>query len=171
VYANVHVGGVVRSIDNGATWEDTMDIDADVHEVIAHPARPGHAYAAAAIGLGITTDAGATWAFETAGLHAPYCRAVAVSDETLFVSASRGAGGADAALYRRSIDGDGPFELCVDGLPEWFSTNLDTACLAAAGSFVAAGDADGTVYVSEDDGSSWRVAEKGLPGVACLALS
>ena len=32
VYVNVHVGGVVRSTDGGETWQDTMDIDAHVHQ-------------------------------------------------------------------------------------------------------------------------------------------
>src|SRR4029453_14776189 len=31
--ANVHVGGIPRSTDGGATWEPTIDVDADVHQV------------------------------------------------------------------------------------------------------------------------------------------
>src|SRR5262245_36409923 len=38
--ANVHVGGIPRSIDGGATWQPTIDIDVDVHEVRAHPTDP-----------------------------------------------------------------------------------------------------------------------------------
>src|SRR5579884_2569124 len=38
--ANVHVGGIPRSVDGGRTWHATIDIDADVHQVSAHPARP-----------------------------------------------------------------------------------------------------------------------------------
>ena len=34
VYANVHVGGVLRSPDGGASWQPTLDIDADVHQVL-----------------------------------------------------------------------------------------------------------------------------------------
>ena len=33
VLANVHVGGIPRSTDSGATWQPTIDIDTDVHEV------------------------------------------------------------------------------------------------------------------------------------------
>ncbi len=171
IYVNVHVGGVVRSTDGGATWADTMDIDADVHEVIADPDRPGHAYAASARGLGVTTDGASSWRFDTGGLHAGYCRAVAVSGETLFLSASSGSGGSRAALYRRPVGDDGDFERCTTGLPEWFSTNLDTFCLAAAGRFVVAGDADGTVYASHDDGATWQTVATGLPGVTCVAIA
>ena len=87
----------------------------------------------------------------------------------MFVSASLGPRGQRAALYRRPKAG-GPMHRCTDGLPEWFSTNVDTACIAASGRFVAVGDAEGTVYVSEDDGATWDVAEAGLPSVTCVEV-
>ena len=37
---NVHVGGIVRSSDGGITWQPTIDIDTDVHQVCAHPTDP-----------------------------------------------------------------------------------------------------------------------------------
>lgn len=169
IYVNVHVGGVVRSTDRGRTWSDTMDIDNDAHEVAADTHTLGRAYAASAVGLGVTEDAGASWNFISEGLHAPYCRAVATSDSTVFVSASLGSGGRQAALYRMPRQG-GPLERCQVGLPEWFTNNLDTFCLAARGSFVVAGDAAGTVYVSHDDGESWETAIQGLPGLLCLGI-
>jgi hypothetical protein len=170
LYVNVHVGGVVRSTDGGSTWEDTMDIHADVHQVIADLRTPGHAYAATARGLAETTDAAGSWVFSTEGLHASYCRAVATSREWLFLSASQGSRGRRAALYRRTLGG-GPFERCEAGLPGWFSTNLDTFCLAVKEALVAAGDADGTVYVSGDHGSTWAVAASGLGEIRCLAIA
>src|SRR5712671_6218770 len=48
--ANVHVGGIPRSTDGGSTWQPTIDVDSDVHEVRAHPNRPGIVMAAAAFG-------------------------------------------------------------------------------------------------------------------------
>ena len=35
--ANVHVGGVPRSTDGGVTWQPTIDVDSDVHEVARTP--------------------------------------------------------------------------------------------------------------------------------------
>jgi hypothetical protein len=75
--ANVHVGGIPRSTDGGATWHATIDIDTDVHEVCAHPTDPGIVIAAAAVGLCVSHDGGATWTVEQDGLHASYCSAVA----------------------------------------------------------------------------------------------
>ena len=64
LFANVHVGGIPRSMDGGRTWQPTIDINSDVHEVRAHPADPDIVAAASAIGLCISRDAGATWTIE-----------------------------------------------------------------------------------------------------------
>lgn len=171
VYVNVHVGGVVRSTDGGRTWTPTLDIEADVHQVLAHPARAGLVLAAAAIGLGVSADGGSTWRFDTDGLHARYLRAVAVAGDTVLISVSTGPGGRRAAVYRRRLDDGGPFERCRDGLPEWFRGNIDTACLAAAGPIVALGTEDGRVFRSDGGGATWTLVTKGLPAVRCVALA
>jgi len=170
LYANVHVGGVVASDGIDGPWRDTMDIGNDVHEVVTHGTEPGTAFAAAAVGVGRTDDAGTTWKFSSAGLHARYSRAVAHSDVTLFASISDSSRGSRAAVYRRALNGDSPFERCVAGLPEWFSDNINTFCIATSGSTVAIGDPGGTVYVSEDDGETWATAASGYPGLHCLAF-
>src|SRR5262249_34000608 len=61
VYVNVHVGGVVRSRDAGRTWTPTVDIEMDVHQVLAHPSRAEVVLAAAAEGFGVSHDGGASW--------------------------------------------------------------------------------------------------------------
>jgi len=170
VYVNVHVGGVVRTTDGGGTWTDTLDIHADVHQVLADPEHPGRAYAATARGLAVTSDGADTWEFTTAGLDHSYCRAVARSDASVFVSASQGPGGGKAALYQLA-PGGARLQRCTDGLPEWFSTNLDTFCVGARSGTVVAGDADGTVHVSDDDGATWQVIAQGLPAIRCVAVA
>ena len=170
VYVNVHVGGVVRSRDGGRTWTPTVDIENDVHQVLAHPSRAEVVLTAAADGFGVSRDGGASWRFVTEGMHAHYLRAVAASDDTVLVSASSGPGGRRAALYRGHLDADAAFERCTDGLPTWFGDNVDTGCLAALGSFVACGTEDGRVFRSLDGGRSWDAAAKGLAPVTCLML-
>jgi hypothetical protein len=168
--ANVHVGGIPRSTDGGATWQPTIDVDADVHQVRAHPERPELVLAAAAVGLCRSDDGGETWTVLTDGLHATYCRAVATAGDMMFVSASTGPFSEEAAVYRRPIEGDAPMERCTDGLPEWQTSNVDTACLATDGTRVAFGGADGTVYASEDAGRTWRVLADGLPAVTAVVI-
>ncbi len=97
-------------------------------------------------------------------------RAVAVAGEHVLVSASTGFHGRRSAIYRRRLDGGTRFERCADGLPKWFDDNIDTACLAAAGSLVVFGTGDGRVFRSLDSGERWDLVIKGLPPVGCIAV-
>jgi hypothetical protein len=153
VYVNVHVGGILRTSDGGATWSPTIDVDADVHQVAT---AEGLVLAAGAHGLSVSTDRGATWSLYADGLNAPYSRAVVVCGDHLLVSASDGPRGGHAAVYRTGLTG-GRFERCRDGLPEWFDDNIDTFCLDALndGSFASFATTDGRLYASADGGERW----------------
>ena len=166
VYVNVHVGGVLRSTDAGGAWQPTLDIEHDVHQVLA---TAGRVLVAAADGFGLSGDGGDTWRWENAGLHAHYCRAVALAGDTVLLSASAGHHGRRAAVYRRQLDGE-RFERCQAGLPEWFPDNVDTGCLAARGRTVAIGSEDGSIFLSRDAGERWDAIAKGLAPVRAVAL-
>ena len=168
-FASVHVGGIPRSVDDGATWEPTVDVDDDVHEVRAHPADGAAVMAAAAVGLLESQDGGASWsAPATRGLHATYLRALAFTEGAVVVSASDGPFGRKAALYRRDLSG-GAFERCTAGLPDWLPAIVDTGALDARGRRLVAGTAD-TAYSSEDGARTWRPVAAGLPTVRSVAL-
>jgi hypothetical protein len=169
VYVNVHVGGIPRSDDAGATWTPTLEVRADAHQVVTPPSDPGLVLAATARGLALSEDRGASWRFDTDGLPNVYCRAVAFAEETIFLTAADGPRGGHAALYRRPL-ADGPFERCGGGLPEWFARNIDSHCLDAAGDRVAFGTSEGAVYESNDRGETWAVVAEGLPAVNCLRI-
>ncbi len=171
IHVNVHVGGVVRSRDQGTSWKPTVDIEADVHQVLAHPARPEIVLLASAEGFGLSRDGGDSYQFATAGLHAHYLRAVAVAGEHVVVSASAGFHGRRSAIYRKPLDGGTRFERCAAGLPKWFDNNIDTACLAAVGALVVFGTGDGRVFRSLDTGEHWELAVKGLPPIACVVVA
>jgi hypothetical protein len=170
LFANVHVGGVLRASDPHGAWAPTIDIDADVHQVLADPDRAGHVVAATALGLAESFDAGDTWRFVTDGLHAAYARAVALDGEELYMSASVGPRGGRAAVYRRP-PGEMGFLRSTDGLPEWFGQNIDSHCLAAGGGTVVFGAEGGRLFVSEDGGASWRDEGTTYPEITCVALA
>ncbi len=170
LYVNVHVGGVVRSVDGGKSWEPIIDVDADVHQVLFDP-ESGQLLAAAGVGLAASRDCGKSWQFDTEGLHGTYLRAVAVAGGTVLVTASTGPRTKHAAVYRKAVDGNKNFERCQRGLPEWFSHNIDTFCLTASGSRVAFGTSEGSAFVSSDEGQSWIEAAQGLPPVKSVALN
>jgi hypothetical protein len=163
VYVNVHVGGILRTLDGGRSWSPTIDIDADVHQVAT---AEGLVVAACAGGLATSADRGETWTLRRDGLEAPYSRAVAVCGDSVLVSASNGPRGARSAVYRSGL-GDGGFERCTAGLPESFEDNIDTYCLDALpdGSLAAFGTSDGRVFASEDAGGTWGELASGLPPV------
>lgn len=163
VFVNVHVGGILRGHPD-STWEPTIDISSDVHEV-----RAGGdlIVAASAVGLAESGDGGFAWSYDDEGLHATYARAVAVGAEYLFLSVSHGPRGGDAAVYRQPCDGDRPFERC--DLPS-FPDNIDTGCLDAIDDVAAFGTRQGEVYVSADHGGSWDKVADDLPPVQSLVL-
>jgi hypothetical protein len=84
IMAAVHVGGIPRSTDGGKTWNPTVPMNYDVHEVRAHASSQMIA-AAAAVGLCVSHDAGLSWKVIAHGLEVTNSLAVAVlPDEVLF---------------------------------------------------------------------------------------
>jgi hypothetical protein len=164
VYVNVHVGGILRTLDAGASWTPTIDVDADVHQVAT---TDGLVLAACAGGLATSTDRGESWEVRRDGLDAPYSRAVARCGDSILMSASNGPRGGASAVYRGDPAG-GRLERCRSGLPEAFDDNIDTHCLDALpdGSFAAFGTSDGRVFASEDAGVTWGELASGLPPVS-----
>lgn len=163
LFANVHVGGIPRSMDGGRTWQPTIDINSDVHEVRAHQADPDIVVAASAIGLCISHDAGATWTIERDGLHAPYCSAVAFSGDDILVSASTDHFATQGRIYRRPVGPDGDTVAVENGLPTWINGIADTGCIATSGSTIVVVDRAGTLYLSTEFGLAWSRSSSELP--------
>ena len=169
--ANVHVGGIPRSTDGGVTWQPTLDIDSDAHQVCAHPTRRELVIAASAAGLFLSRDAGATWTLEQRGLHAPHCSAVAFGRNDIFVSASTDPFAAQGAVYRRPIDGNGPLQSLGGGMPTWTSGRADTDCIATRDATVAVIDGSGCLYVSHDDGAAWSHLADRITNASALYIA
>jgi hypothetical protein len=163
LFANVHVGGIPRSMDGGRTWQPTIDINSDVHEVRAHQIDPDIVVAASAIGLCMSHDAGATWTIERNGLHAPYCSAVAFSGDDILVSASTDHFATQGRIYRRPVRPNGDMVAVENGLPNWINGIADTGCIATDGSTIVVVDRAGTLYLSTDFGLAWSTSSSELP--------
>jgi len=168
--ANVHVGGIPRSTDGGATWQPTLDIDADVHQVCAHSTDPDLVIAAAAAGLCVSHDGGATWQVEQDGLHASYCSAVAFLGDDILVSASTDHFAAQGAVYRRPIAERRPLTPVGGGLPRWTDGIADTRGIATSGAAAAVADRAGNLYVSTDAGRTWELRASGLPQPSSVVI-
>ncbi|HET9442214.1 MAG TPA: hypothetical protein VFO65_02755 [Acidimicrobiales bacterium] len=153
---NIHVGGVARSDDGPrGPWRALVDIDVDVHQVIAAP-DGSLLVATGAAGFGRSTDGGETWAWDHEGLHGSYCRAVAVAGDHVLLSASTGPHTTRGAVYRRPLGSAGGWER-VGGL---VPGNVDTFWLAAAGDTAAFATEAGAVWASADAGATWDLVRQ-----------
>ncbi len=168
---NVHVGGIVRSSDDGSTWQPTIDIDTDVHQVSAHPTDPRMVAAASGAGLCVSRDAGTTWAIEQEGLHGLHCSAVAFSGDDILVSAAESHFAPHGAIYRRPIKTHGLLEPLGDGFPRWVDGITDTDCIATQASAIAVADQGGHLYLSSDCGRTWSGGVKGLPAPSSVLIA
>jgi hypothetical protein len=175
LYVTVHVGGILKSRDQGQSWQPTIDLHADVHEVKTIADRPNLVLAATAEGLAWSEDRGESWQFDRANLHATYARAIAICDETeeatILMSASLGPHGSKSALYRRPLQQPGAFQKCHQGLPEWFSDNINTGCLATWGNWAVFGTEAGQIFRSNNAGLTWEQIASGLAPIRCLSLA
>lgn len=150
LYVSVHVGGILHSDDDGQTWQPTIDLHDDVHQVVTDDA--GTVWAATGRrGLARSTDKGHTWQYFDKGLHATYLLAVAVTDAGVLVSAQSGHAGSDTAVYLLADDHFEP----VTGLPVplW---GISPRNAAASGAHAALVTDDGAVHLSDDEGRTWQ---------------
>jgi photosystem II stability/assembly factor-like uncharacterized protein len=174
----IELGGLMRSTDAGATWQDRRPGAAlDVHELAWHPRAEGRAYEAGGDGAAWSEDAGETWQPANEGRDRHYTWAVAVDpdDPALwYLSASTGPFAAhgrrdpQARIYRRQ---DGGWRALAGGLPEPLPSM--PYAIVATGRRLFAGMADGRLWESPDRGDSWRAcvlrgdALTGLEALAC----
>jgi len=167
----VHVGGIPRSIDHGATWTPTIPILWDVHEIRAHPTLPNLVAAAAAVGLCISRDAGQTWSIFTNGQEVPNALALAVlEDEVLFSVQEGGAFAKRSQIWRFNLQNESVSQV-RDGLPEWLEGKVDTGWIAAgpwhsedqqagdspANNCAAVIDAGGNLWLSKSGSAGWEL--------------
>jgi len=167
---NVHVGGIPGSVDRGVSWAPTIAVDADVHQVLAHPTRPEIVVAAAAVGLCRSTDGGATWSTTDAGMEMTYARGVAVLGDEVLVTVSDGPWSERSAVYRAPVDG-GPVAKVTGGLPDHLHGNVDSGCIASDGARVALVDGDGDLWLSAQGCDGFERVVEQLPDVTGLTFA
>ena len=174
----VELGGVMRSRDGGATWEDhNQGARQDAHRLLTHPLAPRRVYEAAGDGIALSDDDGSTWELIGRGLDRHYAWAAAVDafDPGLwYVALSRspfaahGAGDGQARVVRLR---DGRWEPAAAWGEGEELRRMPYALAAPAdrpGSLVA-GLRGGTLLLSRDAAASWARLPVVLPDVIDLA--
>jgi len=198
VYAGLEVGGVLRSLDGGDSWESCnaallklaeqprwkskigSDTDTegmmDTHALVVSPARPGTVFLANRMGLFRSLDKGVSWEEMGIGRFSPltYARDVKVSahdPKTMFAALSIAAVSDAGSLYRSTDLGE-----------SWQRFDHDVSInstLMIVGESVERPDRvycaarRGQVFGTEDGGKSWREFKlpDGGQGVYALATA
>jgi photosystem II stability/assembly factor-like uncharacterized protein len=165
LFAGIELGGVMRSLDGGLTWEDRKSGGQhDCHTLAMHRQAPDRVYEAAGGGYAESVDGGSSWQRLDDGLTRHYTWGLAVDPgdpDTVLISAAHGPrqahvpGQAEAAIYRRTAGA--AWQEVGDGLPAPRGTNAYV--LAAnndeSGVFYAA-TRRGDLYRSGDTGQAWE---------------
>jgi hypothetical protein len=160
VYADIHVGSIMRSPDMGATWEPvTPDLNDDVHQVATTAASDERVYANTARGVYVSDDRGASWAHRSNGLAPRYGRAIAVhpdDPDCILATVSAGPHGGDVGgrLFR-SEDAGRSWTPIAEGFPSATPHNIDTFHVAFSRDGLGWAIAGRTLYVGRDAGKSW----------------
>jgi len=186
-------GGVWLTRDGGETWQlggrgmyaeymppekrDEPNIQ-DVHRMVQGPSRPEVLWAQHHNGVFRSTDRAATWQEVKAIAPSKFGFAVAVHpkepDTAWFVPAVKDERRVpvDAKLVvARTRDGGKSFASLSKGLPQEASYDLvyrHGLDVDATGNTLAFGSTTGNLWLSEDQGDSWRCLSTHLPPIHCV---
>lgn len=161
VYADIHVGSIMRSGDSGQTWQPvTPDLNEDVHQVATCPAAPDRIYANTARGVYVSEDRGNSWQHRAEDLGCRYGRAVAVAPEDpdlLLATVSDGPHGDDVhGQLWRSEDCGRSWQQVKDGYPSSTPQNINTHHVTFDADGAAWALADDTLHVGRDRATRWE---------------
>ena len=181
IYAGLEVGGVIRSLDGGDTWEDCSedlmrlaqmdhlksrigsdtDIEGmmDSHAITVSAAQPGTVFLATRMGLFTSNDRGGSWLDMEVGQFSPltYARDVQVAPHDpniLYAALSPAARSEDGSLYRSDDLGKTWKRFDHDVTPQ--STMMTIALSANDPNLVHCATRGGQVFATQDGGTSWR---------------
>lgn len=176
VYADIHVGSIMRSADRGLTWQPvTPELHQDVHQVATCPAKAQTVYANTAHAVYISDDRGQSWRECGRDLGHRYGRAIAVHPQDaslVLATVSDGPHGENVhgQLYR-SDDYGGNWAPADGEFPDATAENIDThrVCFGPDGRAWAL--AGGTLYTADDSAAGWRDVWDAPPSADVLAAA
>ncbi len=182
IFCALEEGWLVRSLDAGKTWETIRQgTHFDSHSVITMPDDPAKVISTSGHGVYRSEDGGATFVDSSAGLDCQYLAQIVVHPKrpaTLFTAAAevpppfwRRPEGANAGFFRSEDQGKS-WHRVSGGLP----SQIKPAPRATAGDpddpdayFV--GMTDGSVWMSEDGGATFRQILTGVPPVQSITVA
>jgi photosystem II stability/assembly factor-like uncharacterized protein len=178
IYACVEQGGLFKSTDSGETWKELQGFNDDCHRLLIRPSDPQQLIMPTGYGFYRSADGGETWEELTERISRigyPDPLVFNPRQESLMFLA-----GAEADPFHwmqtksanpriaRSRDGGSTWELLGRGMPERLDANFEAMTLEAwdGNCTVYAGNTDGDIYASEDEGETWAKVVEGIPALS-----
>lgn len=182
VFGAIEEGWVIRSKDAGKTWQNIQEgVEFDAHSVAVMPDNPAVILATSGKGVYRSVNGGDSFIESSRGLDCRYMAQLVVHPQRpnlLFTAAAavpppfwHRAEGAVSSFYRSENQG-ASWERLSGGLPNHFKA----APRAVAGDpedpdIFFVGMTDGTVWMSEDGGESFRQILSDLPQVTSIRVA
>jgi photosystem II stability/assembly factor-like uncharacterized protein len=182
VVGAIEEGWVIRSQDGGKTWQNIKEgVEFDAHSVTWAPDDPSEVFVTSGKGCFRGVHGGDYFEPASEGLDRRYLAQLVVHRERPDVLFTAGAAvpppmwrrpqGADAAFYR-SADRGRSWERLTGGLPELIvGAPRATAGDPAEPAAFLVGLVDGSVWLTENSGESFRQILGGLPPVTSLRVA
>ena len=176
VYADIHVGSIMRSPDRGRSWQPvTPELHEDVHQVATCPAGPKRVYANTADGVWISNDRGDSWRHRADDLDNRYGRGITAAPgnpDVILATVSDGPHGDNVhGELWRTDDAGRTWRHITDGFPASTPDNINTYHVAFETDELAWAVVGDAVYVSGDGGVSWRQIWRGPEPIIMLAAA
>ena len=174
VYADIHVGSIMRSFDMGAKWEPVIpELHEDVHQVGICPAAPERVYANTADAVYISHDRGNSWIHCSEDMQNRYGRAIAVHPkdtdcELASVSDGPHGGNVHGELWRTENCGKS-WKHITEGFPASTEDNIDTFHITFDREGTAWAIVKDGLYVGRENGTRWELFWKAPDGIGMVS--
>jgi hypothetical protein len=164
IAVGIELGGVMRSLDAGATWQDhNPQAYSDAHRLLTHRLAPERLYEAAGQGIARSDDLGESWLRLDGQLdrHYAWAQALDPADPDLwYVAVSRspyaahGSGDGQARLFRSCRDGFVPIDTWGDS-PELRRMPYALSTFPREPEHLLVALRGGALLLTRDAGESW----------------
>jgi photosystem II stability/assembly factor-like uncharacterized protein len=181
VYACIEQGGLFRSNDGGATWNELSGYDDDVHRILIHPRNAKLIYMMTGVGLYVSADGGASWERRTGrgatiGSYPDQLNLVPSHPELMFATGTEYNPGEwrnrhfAGSRVTRSRDGGRTWEIIGNGLPapDKWQAAIEAMSLEEHGAScsIFTATTSGEIYASDDSGEHWALITQGLAPIS-----
>ena len=157
-YADIHVGSIMRSNDEGISWEPvTPELHKDVHQVATCPADDNRVYANTQNGVYVSANRGHSWENRIEGLPRRYGTAIAVhpTDPDLLIATVQNGPRGGGAWLCRSENGGSTWTQLNAQLTE-STDRIRTGYIAFASDGTAWAVIGKTLYIGKDRATDWH---------------